>query len=232
MVVEKGPRVGDGLLAELPEDLGAHRPDEHVPGDEAVGQGHCRHACGGELRLLAQSLGGPLGELASLRRGAEGCPPRVSTGHRVLADGQQQPSHSRAGIGRLLRRRVVARHGGAVDERPLVGVGQRPGAGGTRERRPATAQIGRIDRIVLALDGVSEPGVGLDDEQGEQFVAPGHVAEQRGRHHPHVASHRTQGEGGGTDLGELTAGCGPQLGLDAGPVARPYAVRPPRCRAR
>ena len=95
----------------------------------------------------------------------------------------------------------------AVDQGVLVGVRRAPsrvpprrprssGRGGRRRRRPASRR---------RLRGLADGVVGVDDEGGQQVVAAGEVAVERGGDHAQLAGDGAQRELGGAFGGELSA---------------------------
>ena len=133
----------------------------------------------------------------------------------VVDNSQQQQGNSGRRVDGVLRR-LVARHRAAVDERELLGMGDRPLAHRPCGRHPAAGVIGAANVCLVELGGRADGVVGVDDQRGQQLVAAREVAVDRRGGHVHLAGDGAQRERGGSDLGELLAGDGLDLAGELG----------------
>ena len=114
------------------------------------------------------------------------------------------PGRPTRGVDRGRRGRVTG-HGAAIDQRVLVGVGDRPRAHGAGEVEPSRGDVrpavggrpfGRhTDRVVR-----------LDDQRGEQLVTAGEVAVDRRGSHLQLTGDRPQRQRRGPLFGEVPSG--------------------------
>ena len=192
------------------------RPGEQAASDERVGRRDARLAPDpGEIARQ------PARAHRLVRQRDRPCDPGV------LPHRDQTQGHPGAGLGRALGRRLVAGHRTAEEEGVRRRLGQRPGPDRTADRAHPPGVVGPVDRLERRVHGVAELVVAVHDQQGQQLVAAGDVAVDRGRDQPEVAGDGAQRQGRGAVRGQVLAADADDVthGLLAGPGAGRGSVR-------
>ena len=119
--------------------------------------------------------------------------------------GIEERSHNAgADSDRTLGRCVISRNGAAVQQSPLGRVGKGPAPCRSRDGDDVVApQV--TDGLAGPVHGVGQVGIGVDEQQGQQLVAAGHVPVHGRGHHAQVAGYRTHRQPGGAAIHQLTA---------------------------
>ena len=216
-MLEKLIARGEGVRAVLPENLETDSTEQGRPHEHTPRQGRFRD---GQAEFVADRVEVP--RQAGRNHDGGG---RLG-GHGTCAvggveDPDQAVDDARPGTGGAFGRRLISGYGAAEQQRITGGLAQRPLADRTTEGKEPAAVVAVGHGIDGGVDLVAQLAVGVDQKEGQEFVAALDIAVHGGGYDAKVPGDGAKGERSGTMQRQVLAAEPDDVrdGLGPGPFA-------------